>query len=207
MQSEEFGQQFRISIETLERAELYHAMLLRWQRAINLVSNSTLDDAWTRHFADSAQLVRYIPDHVRILADFGSGAGFPGLVLAIMRPEIEVHLTETDERKVQFLRSVSRETSVGCAVHNVRIEDMAAGKLVPDLITARALSSLEQLCGYSVRWAQENPALELLFLKGENAGAEIKEARRNYDFDLDIYESVTSKASSVLHLRGLKQCA
>ncbi len=194
-----------VSSDIYARLETYHALLLKWQKAVNLVGNSTLDEAWERHFADSAQLVQYISLHVKTLADLGSGAGFPGLALAIMRPDIDVHLIESDERKAQFLRTVSRETTAGCVVHNMRIEEIEEG-FIPDLITARALASLKELCDYSIKWAQKNPQLELLFLKGERAETEIKEARRSYDFDLKIHNSQTSKGASILHLSNLRVC-
>ena len=224
MQPKDFTHAFGVSHETMEKLEIYHALLFKWQKAINLVAPSTLQDSWQRHFADSAQLAQHISESTKTVADLGSGAGFPGLVLAIMRPDIEVHLVESDERKAQFLRTVSRETTAGCVIHNCRIEDLIknvistpdtdpglgdpglgmTAKLQPDLITARALASLKELCAYILPWAEGNPALEMLFLKGENAQAEIKEASAIYDFDHSSIPSLTAEKSTIVHLKALR---
>ncbi|GJL85711.1 MAG: ribosomal RNA small subunit methyltransferase G [Micavibrio sp.] len=192
-----------VSRETREKLEAYHALLLKWQKAINLVSASSVGDAWERHFNDSIQLESHIAESTGILADFGSGAGFPGLVLAMLRPALDVHLVESDARKCEFLRTVSRETNTPVSIHNTRIEDMD-GQIKPDMITARALANLEKLCGYCLPFAQENPALELLFMKGEKADVEIEEARQKFAFDIDQFPSQTGAAGSLLRLRNLR---
>ncbi|MCK5285555.1 MAG: 16S rRNA (guanine(527)-N(7))-methyltransferase RsmG [Alphaproteobacteria bacterium] len=205
MQYKEFCQHFDITIEAYEKLEIYHTLLLKWQKAINLVGSSTLDEAWIRHFLDSVQLAQYISSNINVVADLGSGAGFPGLVLAIMRPDIQVHLIEADERKSQFLRTVSRETLTNTIVHNTRIETLE-DSFIPDLITARALTNLKELCTYSIKWIKKNPKLELLFLKGEKAKIEIKNAQQSYNFKLKTYKSKTAKTASILHLRNIKPC-
>ncbi len=203
MQPDDLIHQYGVSREMAEKLRLYHELLLKWQKAINLISSSTINDAWSRHFIDSMQVARYIPEGTKIIADLGSGAGFPGLVLAIMRPEIEVHLVESDERKAQFLRTVSRETTAASIVHNMRIEEAYAA-VKPDVITARALASLNDLCAYVMPWAEQNLALQMLFMKGENAPQEIKFAQKQYKFDVEGYQSETSKQARILHLRNLR---
>ena len=122
----------------------YYGLLLKWQKTINLVSPSTLDDAWNRHFEDSIQVVSYIPENMKILCDIGSGAGFPGLVIAIERPDIQVHLVESDSRKCAFMRTVSRETNLSnVTIHNDRIENVI-GDIDADYVSARALASLNK---------------------------------------------------------------
>lgn len=204
MRPEDFQARFAVTPETMDKLKVYHALLLKWQKAINLVSGSTLDEAWERHFADSAQLAAHIPAGVKTLVDLGSGAGFPGLVLGILRPDLETHLIESDERKTQFLKSVSRETGVKVIAHDRRIEDAAPG-LRPDLVTARALASLEELFGHCAGWAAQNPALEMLFLKGQGADVEVEAARQAYDFDLRSAPSITSPAARILHISGLRR--
>jgi 16S rRNA G527 N7-methylase RsmG len=125
MSPEEFAKAFDVSRETISRLQAYHDLLVKWQKAINIVSPKTLDEVWSRHFADSAQLAERIPQNAKV-ADLGSGGGFPGLVLAIMRPDLEIHLVESDLRKSEFLKNVSRETKSAARVHNDRVESVLA---------------------------------------------------------------------------------
>lgn len=194
---------FGVSRETFERLEAYQALLHKWQKAVNLVSPSTIAQSWERHFVDSAQLLPLIPQDVKIIADLGCGAGFPGLVLAMARPDLQIHLVESDDKKCQFMRTVSRETGVKVSIHNKRIE-AAQGDIAPDLITARALASLRSLLDYTAGWAEANPALQFLFLKGAKAQQEIEEARSLYDFSYEIFESATEKEARILRLSGVK---
>lgn len=174
-----------VSDEILEKLSRYHALLLKWQKAINLVSSSTLSDLWRRHFLDSAQLAPLLPGRAGTLVDLGSGAGFPGMVLAMMCPDVAVHLIESDTRKCAFLRAASRETSTPVSIHNVRIAQITGSDEipVPDVVTARALAELKTLLDYAYPWALKNPALEMLFLKGAKAGQEICAAQKAYQFD------------------------
>lgn len=189
--------------ETQEKLEIYHAALMKWQKAINLVSPATLDLAWDRHFEDSMQLVVLIPDNAKTLFDLGSGAGFPGLVLALLRPELNVHLIESDQKKCEFLRHVVRETETNIQVHNQRIET-AEIKDVPDIITARALSDLSSLLGYCHRWAEQNADLTMLFPKGQKAEQEVNAARDHYDFAVESLPSRTDPSAHILKIIDLK---
>lgn len=199
---EEFQKRFDVSRETFEKLATYHTLLLKWQKAINLVSPSTLEHAWERHFADSAQLAAFISPGAATLADIGSGAGFPGLVLAAMRPDLEVHLVESDGRKCEFLKTVSRETNLRATVHNMRIE-AATPHIAPDIMTARALAPLEKLLEYCAPWAAQNAALHMLFLKGSGATAEIEQARRTYSFDCEEKPDAFDPDARVLSLKNL----
>lgn len=105
-----------------EKIDAYERLLKKWQNTINLVGPSTLSEAKKRHFEDSLQLLKHIPVAAKTLYDLGSGAGFPGLVLAMAKPDLDVHLIESDARKCQFLKTVSRETETPVTVHNQRIE-------------------------------------------------------------------------------------
>lgn len=188
-----------VSHETKARIEAYYDLLIKWQPAINLVAPSTLDSAWTRHFADSAQCAQYIPHHTKILADLGSGGGFPGLIIAMMRPEIEVHLIESDERKAEFLRTVSRETKTPVIVHAdrlVRIID----SIEPDIVTARALADLRKLLIYIEPWTQRIPNFSALFMKGAKAQEEIKAAQKSYKFELERFPSLTEPSAQILRI-------
>lgn len=174
----------------------YHALLLKWQKAINLISPNTVNEAWDRHFEDSLQLLPHVPQGAT-LADIGTGAGFPGMVLAIARPDLDVHLIESDDKKCQFLRTVSRETSSPVKIHTTRIEG-SHDLVVPDFVTARALKDLSQLCDFCLPWAQRNPSLKMIFLKGERAQEEIVQARTKYDFAVDTYPSKTDPKAQIL---------
>ena len=154
--SEEFFNSIHVSRETISKLEVYLAQLVKWQRAINLVSPKTLPDAWNRHFVDSAQILPLIPKHAKKIADLGCGAGFPGLVLAILDPTLDMHLVESDDKKCQFLKHVSRETNCELSVYNKRIES-CINDIQPDLITARALASLDKLLSYTKGCFEENP--------------------------------------------------
>ena len=137
-----------VSRETERRLDIYVERLRRWQAIKNLVAPSTLNEIWTRHVADSAQIVAFAPPSARIWADLGTGAGFPGLVVGIMLADQTatcVHLIESNARKCAFLRDVIRATSAAAEVHNGRIEEVLPTLKDVDVITARALAPLPAL--------------------------------------------------------------
>lgn len=192
-----------VSRESLEKLKHYLALLEKWQRAVNLVSPSTIQDAWNRHFLDSAQLSPLLPEGARTLFDFGSGAGFPGMVLAIIHPELSVHLVESDQKKCSFLLTVSRETNTSVSIHNVRIESLETAA-IPDAICARALADLGQLLEYARPWAVRNPDLVLLLPKGEKYTSELKEIGRGRFAQCEEFPSQTSENARILRISGLK---
>lgn len=214
-----------VSRETLEKLKTYQALLEKWQAKINLISPATLPDAWSRHFEDSAQLAPLLPlvDTARTSAlrlyDLGTGAGFPGLVLAMMRPDLAVTLVESDSKKCAFLQTVSRETKTPVTVDNRRIEAAAADVLplisndlsvengqnmiVPDIVTARALASLDVLLGLCAPWIKANPNLILIFPKGIRAGEEILEAKLKWRFDYSEAPSATENGAKILRLSNV----
>ena len=162
---------------TLDRMTRYEALLIKWQKAINLVGPKTLDDIWTRHFLDSAQFWRHVPIGARVLVDVGSGGGFPGLVLAALaadpvigRVGMEIHLVESDQRKATFLREAARMMELSnVTIHAQRIERLTA--LVADVVTARACAPLGQLLEWTAPMLMKG-ALGL-FAKGAHADDEI----------------------------------
>jgi 16S rRNA (guanine527-N7)-methyltransferase len=159
--------------ETLRRLQIYANLLEKWQRAVNLVSASTLDDLWVRHIADSLQLAEAVPE-ARKWLDLGSGAGLPGLMIAIKladEPGALVHLIESSRRKCAFLREAARATDAPGIVHCGRIEEILPGFDEPiEAVTARALAPLPKLLGYAEKF------LDLgaigVFAKGKNFEAE-----------------------------------
>ena len=184
-----------VSRETRERLNIYADLLRKWQRSINLVGPRTLDDLWNRHFTDSAQLLPLIPPTSRVLVDFGSGAGFPGLVLAILGVA-EVHLIESDQRKATFLREVARATGTPVTVHAKRIEQVAP--FPADVVSARALAPLGDLLGFAAPFL--HPDSLCLFPKGQMAEDELTEASKTWNINVDRIQSVTDPSATILRV-------
>lgn len=197
-----FAARQNVSRETLARLEAYVALLAKWQSAINLVGRDTLDDVWRRHVLDSAQLAPLIPADARTLVDLGSGAGFPGLVLAILReggPPLDVHLVESAGKKASFLREAARAAGVRAKVHHARIE--AAPEIAADVVTARALAPLGLLLDYASRFAAANTLC--LFPKGARAAQELTDAQKNWTMTVSRHQSVTDDLGVILEIRDL----
>ncbi len=192
-----------VSREIDTKLDQYEALLRKWQPKINLVSPASLPDARMRHFEDSLQLAPYIPASAHTLYDLGSGAGFPGLVLAMVRPDLAVHLFEVDQRKSAFLQTVSRETSTPVTVHVSRVEAVTVP--APDVITARALASLSALLKLTERWWEENPDCALILPKGAAYADEVTQTQNLYEFDVAIHPSSTDSAARILVLRHMKK--
>ncbi|UEM21005.1 16S rRNA (guanine(527)-N(7))-methyltransferase RsmG [Skermanella mucosa] len=184
-----------VSRETRDRLQVYADLLRKWQPAINLVGPRTLPHLWTRHFADSAQLHPLVPPGARTLVDFGSGAGFPGLVLAILGVP-EVHLIESDQRKAAFLREVARATGAAATVHAVRLEQVEP--FPADVVTARALAPLVDLLGFAAPFLA--PGSICLFPKGQQAQDEVSIASKTWNITVDRIQSVTDSSASILRV-------
>ena len=199
-----------VSRETSERLEAFVGLLLSWQRTTNLVAPSTISHLWTRHIADSLQLLDLAPD-ARIWADLGSGAGFPGLVLAIAlaeKPGAKVHLVDSNRKKAAFLREAQRLTGAPAEVHAERIEDFAkrfAGPL--DAITARAVAPLKLLLKQCFPLLGKSGAIGL-FPKGQNAELELTEARAamgTWRMNATLVPSRTEAAARIVVVRDVER--
>lgn len=188
-----------------EKLAHYKRLLIRWQKAINLVSSTTLSSVENRHFLDSAQILPHIPPTCQTLVDLGSGAGFPGLVLAMLRPEISVHLVESDQKKCAFLETVSRETRTPVTVHCARIESLA-GDFPVDVVTARALAPLRILLDYAAPWFENNSRTKAIFLKGGDFAAETAEARTDWAFEMQNEKSLSDPQGRLLCLEKIRRC-
>lgn len=191
-----------VSRETLARLETYASLLVKWQAKINLVGPATLPDLWRRHFLDSAQLLPLLPPAPGVLVDLGSGAGFPGLVLAIMS-EWRVHLVDSDQRKCAFLRQVALDTGVNTrvAIHAQRFEAVAGYKA--EIVTARACAPLEALLGYALPFLGENG--RCLFLKGAQAEEELTAAEADWNMQVERRPSLTDPAGTIFVIEQLKR--
>ena len=188
-----------VSRETEAKLEIYVKLLEKWQRRINLVSSKTLPCVWQRHILDCAQLTSYIPTSSIRIMDIGSGAGLPGVILAILT-ECEVHLVESDTKKVAFMQTALAETGVHATIHHARIEDLP--NLSIDVITARALAPLSKLL--QLTQLQNHPELSYLFLKGKGVNLELTELSTSSTLTAVSYPSITDQDASIIHLKRKK---
>lgn len=204
-EAEEFAERFDVSRETLDKLLAYEVLLKKWNPAINLVAKSTLEDMWSRHFLDSAQIFAMAPENAQIWADFGAGGGFPGLVIAVLsaekEPERQVVLVESDLRKSAFLSTVSRELSLNTRVIAQRIEEIAP--LDADVVSARALASLPKLLEFTAPHLK--PGGTALFPKGARWQEELAQARESWSFDHEAIESLSDPNSVVLKIHGAER--
>jgi len=188
-----------VSRETFSALETYANLLRKWQAKINLVAKDSLQELWRRHFLDSAQLLPLLPPGNDPITDLGSGAGFPGLVLAIMTGR-HVHLIDSDQRKGAFLLEAARQTGVldRVTVHSTRIE--AAKAWQAPIITARTLDQL-------LEWAEPYliPDTTCLFLKGAKAEDELTAAGRSWTMDIGRHQSLTDSSGVILKLHNIQR--
>jgi 16S rRNA (guanine527-N7)-methyltransferase len=196
----EFAAATGVSRETLARLKAYVGLLTDWSARHNLVSKASLDEVWQRHVLDSAQLAPLIPPEAKTLADLGSGAGFPGLVLAVLlRERVAVTLFEATRKKADFLHAVADRLGLAIDVRNERIEEAARASF--DVLTARACASLPELLEYAQHFA--GPGTVCLFLKGQNVGVELTEARKSWRMKVWEHPSITHPFGVVLEIREL----
>jgi 16S rRNA (guanine527-N7)-methyltransferase len=195
---DEFAAAVDVSRETLARLTTYVGLLEGWQNTVNLVGRGTLIDVWRRHILDSAQLYSLLPSPIGRVVDLGSGAGFPGLVLAIMGAE-NVELIEANTRKCAFLREVARATNTPVTINNDRIEGKSPR--IAAVVTARALAPLPRLLDYAKAYV--GPETICLFLKGQRLHEELTEARKTWKMGVITIPSLSDSGGSVLCLRKL----
>lgn len=208
---EAFQARLAVSRETLDRFIEYAALLRKWNAAINLVGPKSLEDLWRRHFLDSAQLRAHLPARMdpenRVILDVGAGAGFPGMVLALLGCG-RVHLVESDQRKAQFLREVARVTGAPVEIHPVRLETLDLPGVDPgvEVVTCRAFAPLPRLLDLTERFLapQEGKKSSFgLFLKGRRVDEELTEAGKKWRLQIDRFESETDPTGSILRLKLL----
>jgi len=200
--ADDFARQSNVSRETLADYKLWQALLLKWNKKINLVSQVGLDDYWSRHALDSWQLVPYLPKNTEKIIDLGSGAGFPGISLAIAckaRPQGSVLLVESAGKKASFLRAAVRELNIPAAVTTKRAETIPSG--IYDVVSARAFAPLPRLFDYAQRfWGEKTIGL---FLKGENVQDELTEAEKLWNYNVEVNTSLSDSSGSILKVTGL----
>ena len=189
-----------LSEKNMEKLQVFQALLLKWQKRLNLVSNSTLSDNWNRHFKDSIQLAQYLPEKSKIW-DLGSGAGFPGLVLSILGHEVT--LIEKDEKKCIFMKEVTRKCEIQPHFITERLEELSAD-LFPQngYFTARAFAPLPRIFEWTKQFQSKNPTY--LLLKGEKTEEELNQARKDRCFDSKTYSSQTDSRGKILVITNVK---
>ncbi|WP_173088388.1 16S rRNA (guanine(527)-N(7))-methyltransferase RsmG [Devosia sp. 1635] len=203
---ERYAQYFSRSRAEVEAdLQAYEGLLRRWQAVQNLVSRETLDQVWTRHFADSLQTLALVRAEDRKFLDLGSGGGLPALPMAIALKDTPAQFTlvEPTGRKVSFLRTVARELGLAVTVIPKRSNEIDSRETaVPDLITSRALAALPQLCGMMQPFFGRNT--RALLHKGREYGEEISESRALWAFDVVVARSDTDPHGVLLELTGLR---
>jgi 16S rRNA (guanine527-N7)-methyltransferase len=200
-----FAEACDVSRETLARLQIYVDLLRDWQTRKNLVGKATLDDVWRRHMLDSAQLLPLIDPDAEVV-DLGSGAGFPGLVLAVLGVQ-NVRLVESDQRKCAFLREAAAATGTSVEIYPERVEVLGRSTLkgIADVVTARALAPLPKLLGWAAPLLA--PDGQCLFLKGARAAEELTEARKDWTMRLTQFPSRSDPSGTVLKLEYLRRAA
>ncbi len=200
----DFANDSKVPRETLDRLTLYADLLVERNAQLNLVAESTLADLWRRHFLDSAQLVDQLPTGAKTMVDLGSGAGFPGLVIAILLrddPRFEgfhMNLVEATQKKCRFLEEVASATHTPVKVHWSRAEDMRMGA---DIVMARALAPLKKL--FRIAFPFFKPGTTGFFLKGRGLDAELTEARESWKLQPIRVPSRSDPSGSILRVTGL----
>lgn len=194
-----------VSRETKDRLTTFVSIFEKWSATINLVAASTKKELWSRHIADSLQIYEFLPGPKQWV-DLGSGAGFPGIITAILLAEQEggwVHLVESNHKKASFLRQALLETGARGSVHCCRIEDAPARIETCDAISARALAELDQLLEYALPWAKHQPALRAFFHKGRDYETEVAKARGRWRFDMVLHRSAIEMDSVILEISNI----
>ena len=195
-----------VSRETAQRLDRFVELLLKWQRVSNLIADSSVRHLWTRHIADSLQLIELAPD-ARTWVDLGSGAGFPGLVLACVLVDtagVVVHLIESNAKKAAFLREAARVTQAAAIIHHGRAEDLIPAWQDPiDVVTARALAPLSILLGLAAPMVKRGA--KALFLKGQDVEAELTQATKCWNIEAVILPSRTDRRGRIVEIRAAER--
>ena len=190
---------FGVSRETRQRIKTYVDLLLLWQKRINLIGPATADVVWERHILDSLQLLPLLPSPTNRIAELGSGAGIPGLVLAIAAG-LEAHLYESNGKKAAFLREAARQTRTKAHVHAVRLETLRDEPDLPkvDCVVARALAPLPLLLNYAEPFLAQGA--KGLFHKGQDVDAELTEATKYWKIRMTKHASQCDSRGFILEI-------
>ncbi|MCB1378718.1 MAG: 16S rRNA (guanine(527)-N(7))-methyltransferase RsmG [Alphaproteobacteria bacterium] len=191
---------YHVSRESLKALDTYVGLLTFWQRRVNLIGPSTVDQIWSRHILDAAQLLPLLPAGTSRIADLGTGAGIPGLILALLGP-YDVYLYESNGKKVAFLREAIRVTGARATVMQMRLEALTAATALPDVdvVVSRALAPLDRLLSYASVFLGRGAIG--LFHKGQDVDSELTEATKYWRINLIKHLSVTDSRGVILEVR------
>ena len=203
MKNNDFIKGLNVSRETLESFCEYEALLSKWNKKINLVSQNTLAQLWNRHFLDSGQIINHVDALGKKWVDVGAGAGFPGLVVALLlrdrKIDCDMVLVEKNTNKVFFLNEVIRKLNLNVKVVNKNVDTIEP--LNADIFTARAFSELKNLIELAFRHRKERGIC--LFLKGENYRFELDKTLNYWFFDYDIFDSVSNSSGKIIRVKKI----
>jgi 16S rRNA (guanine527-N7)-methyltransferase len=199
---EDVLRRLNVSRESLVKLETYVQLLLTWQAKINLIGPSTVEDVWKRHVLDGLQLLPLMTPKTEIIADLGSGAGIPGLILAL-GGNFKVHLYESNGKKVAFQREVIRQTRANAEVHQIRLETLETQLPVklPQYVTARALAPLDRLIGWSSPFLTRGAVG--LFHKGQDVDGELLEATKSWKIGALKHPSIIDSMGCILEVKDI----
>lgn len=192
-----------VSRETLARLDAFVALLRTWQNKTNLIAPSTEQAIWSRHIADSLQIMPLVSG-AKSFVDLGSGGGFPGVAIACaLDPSAAVHLVESITKKAAFLREAARVTGAPAKIHNLRIEDFIEQFQEPvDVVTARALAPLPDLLGFCAPFIKRGA--QAILLKGQDIADELTQSAKYWKIDAELKPSLTDPKGRILVVRGLE---
>ena len=203
MKKIDFIESLNVSRETINSFCEYEDLLSKWNKKINLVSANTLDDLWVRHFLDCGQIINHVDALGKKWVDVGAGAGFPGLVVALLlrdrKIDCDMVLVEKNTKKVFFLNEVIRKLNLNVNVVNNNVDTIEP--LNADILTARAFSELKKLIELSVRHRKERGVS--LFLKGENYRLELDKTLNYWFFDYDIFDSLSNSSGKIIRVKKI----
>lgn len=184
-----------LSANQIKSLEDFVILLLQENDKFNFIGKSTVDNVWERHILDSAQLLKFIDNKNAKFADFGTGAGFPGMVLSMLGIK-EIHLVEKAFRKTEFLRRAKLFSQNRVFIHQSKLEELS--NLEFDCIVSRALAPLDKLLGYTKKFLKKDGYC--LFLKGKNLEQEIELAKKTFQFEYELNRSQTSQDSNIIKI-------
>ena len=203
MKKNNFIKGFNVSRETLNSFCEYQTLLAKWNKKINLVSKNTLANLWERHFLDSGQIINHVDASGKRWVDVGAGAGFPGLVVALLlrdrKIDCDMILVEKNTKKVFFLNEVIRKLNLNVKVVNKNVESIES--LNADILTARAFSELKKLVELALFHRKESGVC--LFLKGENYRFELDKTLNYWFFDYDVFDSLSNSSGKIIRVKKI----
>ena len=203
MKKNNFIKGFNVSRETLNSFCEYQTLLAKWNKKINLVSKNTLANLWERHFLDSGQIINHVDASGKRWVDVGAGAGFPGLVVALLlrdrKIDCDMILVEKNTKKVFFLNEVIRKLNLNVKVVNKNVESIES--LNADILTARAFSELKNLVELALFHRKEKGVC--LFLKGENYRFELDKTLNYWFFDYDVFDSLSNSSGKIIRVKKI----